>query len=75
MALEPVILEKAGLRIALFSVNLVNAGAFPAGPEKPGTLCLPQHAHPFGPPANAVRGLMVMDLDATGLVTGFRWEQ
>ncbi len=154
-ALEPVILEKAGLRIALFSVNLVNAGAFPAGPEKPGTLCLPQHAdqlaaamqrcraermvhaiialphwgheglrevapaqrewarwlvehgadavigcgphcpqegdawqgrpicystgnlhaHPFGPPANAVRGLMVMDLDATGLVAGFRWEQ
>jgi len=154
-ALEPVILEKAGLRIALFSVNMVNAEAFPAGPDKPGTLCLPQHAealaaairrcrterkvhalivlphwgregtrevaegqrewarwlvehgadavigcgphcpqesdawhgrpvfystgnlhaHTFGPPGNAARGVLLLELDAAGQITAVTWRE
>jgi hypothetical protein len=152
-ALRPVILEKSGVRLALFSVNMVNAAAFPAGPTRPGTLCLPEHAealaaalqrcrseqnpqailvlphwgregarevaggqrewarwlvehgadavvgcgphcpqerdawhgrpvfystgnlhaHAFGPPGNALRGLVSLEFDSTGAITGSEW--
>lgn len=152
-ALRPVILERKGLRLAVFSMNLVNAEAFPAGAQSPGTVCLPQHAdalaaamqrcraednvhailalphwgregtrevadgqrewarwliehgadavagsgphcpqehdawqgrpicystgnlhaHTFGPPENAARGVLRLDFDAAGHITGVEW--